>query len=95
MAALAHDINHPGTTNALEIKMKSQLASDAHNVSVLEKMHLSTLWKILKKNSQVNFLQGYSSYESAEIKNLITRMVLATDIAKHFNGLDQLKRIGK
>ena len=27
LAALAHDIYHPGTNNALEIKMKSQLAS--------------------------------------------------------------------
>jgi hypothetical protein len=35
LAALAHDLGHPGTTNAFEIKKKSQLALDAGNVSVL------------------------------------------------------------
>lgn len=62
IAALAHDLNHPGTTNAFEIKKKSQLAVEANNESVLEKMHLNSLWGILKKHSQVNFLQGYCSY---------------------------------
>jgi len=35
LAALAHDINHPGTNNAFEIKKRSHLALEADNVSVL------------------------------------------------------------
>jgi hypothetical protein len=50
-------------------------------------MHLNIFWSILRKNSQVNFLQGYSKNESNEIKKLITRMILATDVSKHFKGL--------
>jgi hypothetical protein len=60
IAALIHDLNHPGTTNAFEVKQRSQIAGDAGNQAVLEKMHLSTFWKLLKSNSQINFLQGYS-----------------------------------
>lgn len=95
MAGLAHDISHPGTTNAFEIKRKSQWAVEAGNEAVLEKMHLGQFWSMLKKHSQVNFLQGYSSIDASEIRKLITRMVLATDVAKHFRGLDALKLMGK
>ena len=56
-------------------------------------MHLTDFWSILKKNSQVNFLQGYASYESANIKNIITKMVLSTDVANHFKNLDEFKTI--
>ncbi len=45
------------------------------------------MWSLLKKNSQVNFLQGYPSYEAAHIKHIITRMVLSTDVAFHFKNL--------
>jgi hypothetical protein len=31
IAALAHDLHHPGTTNAFEIKKKSALAVEASN----------------------------------------------------------------
>lgn len=62
IAALAHDLKHPGTNNAFENKRKSQVALDAKGVSVLEKMHLNELWAILRRNSQINFLQGYASY---------------------------------
>ena len=87
LAALAHDLNHPGTCNSLEVKMKSHLAAEAQNVSVLEKMHLSVFWNILKKNSQVNFLQGFPSYEAYQIKKLITRLILATSFYRHNSGI--------
>jgi hypothetical protein len=90
-----HDLKHPGTLNAFEVKAKSQLALDSGNVSVLEKMHLTEFWTLLKRNSQVNFLQGYASYESVNIKNLITRMIFATDVAVHFKNLETLKDINK
>ena len=41
VAALMHDLKHPGTVNAFEVKSKSQMAIEADNVSVLEKMHLN------------------------------------------------------
>ena len=56
-------------------------------------MHLNDFWNILKKNSQVNFLQGYASYESVNIKNIITKMVFSTDVANHFKNLEELKKI--
>jgi hypothetical protein len=59
IAALIHDLDHPGTNNSFEVKRKSQLAVEADNKAVLEHMHLRTFWKLLRSNSQINFLQGY------------------------------------
>jgi len=56
-------------------------------------MHLNDFWNILKKNSQVNFLQGYASYESVAIKSIITKMVMSTDVAHHFQNMDVLKQM--
>jgi hypothetical protein len=58
-------------------------------------MHVANFWSLLKNNSQVNFLQGYSSYESADIRKLITRLILATDVTKHFKGVENLRQINK
>ena len=35
LAGLAHDLNHPGTNNAFEIKTKSAKALEFNNESVL------------------------------------------------------------
>lgn len=48
LAGLAHDGNHPGTNNNYEIKTNSELAKLAGNEAVLEKMHLRTLFNLLK-----------------------------------------------
>ena len=93
IAALMHDMKHPGTTNAFQVKSRSQYAIEGGDASVLEKMHLSDFWNILKKHSQVNFLQGYASYESVAIKNIITKMVMSTDVAHHFKNLEILKQV--
>ena len=44
IAALMHDIKHPGTTNAFETKRKSKVALDNGSTMVLEKMHLNVFW---------------------------------------------------
>ena len=58
-------------------------------------MHLNEFWALLKRNSQCNFLQGYASYEANSIKNIMTKMVLSTDVASHFKDLEVLKNITK
>jgi hypothetical protein len=88
IAALAHDVNHQGTNNLYEIKMNTQLARIANNESVLEKMHIRTFFSIVRTKN-INLLDKASN--PTRIKELITRTILATDLAKHFKGLDKLK----
>ena len=42
VAALCHDIDHPGNTNSFEINMNSELALVHNDISVLESHHAST-----------------------------------------------------
>lgn len=48
IAGITHDVNHKGTNNLFEVKMKSELAKVAQDDAVLEKMHLSTFLNICK-----------------------------------------------
>lgn len=47
IAALAHDLNHKGKNNAYHVKKRTDLAVVYSNQSVLENMHLSTLFQIM------------------------------------------------
>ena len=62
----------------------------ADNDAVLEKMHVRTFFNILKAKN-INLLEKCKN--STEMKKLITRAILATDVAKHFAGVEKLKVI--
>ena len=61
-----------------------------HNESVLENMHISVLWKILKDNPSLNFL--HSSKNQNHIKEIITKLILSTDMSYHFKNLEMLQK---
>lgn len=84
IAALGHDLNHPGTNNMYEIKMDTELAKIANKESVLEKMHLKTFFNILKTKN-ITILDKTKNPQ--KMKELITRAILATDVSRHFKGL--------
>ena len=48
VAALCHDLDHPGLTNAFQINSMSPLALRYNDESVLEHHHASTLFHILQ-----------------------------------------------
>ena len=49
IAALAHDVGHPGVNNVYLIKAKNELALRHNDRSPLENMHCSVLYDILNK----------------------------------------------
>lgn len=53
-------------------------------------MHIKTLFTLLKTKN-ITLLDRMKN--SAKIKELITRLILATDVAKHFNGVEKLKKL--
>ena len=52
IAALAHDLNHKGVNNAYKIKKKSAKSLIYSEQSVLENMHSSKLFNILRDPNQ-------------------------------------------
>jgi hypothetical protein len=73
--------NSEGTNNSFEVKTGSDLAKISANQSVLESMHLRTLWSILEKEPDINFLR--ISTCKGKAKQIITRLILNTDMALH------------
>lgn len=65
------------------------MAKQFHNESVLENMHLQELWKLLDNNPQFNFL--IRTTDRPQAKQIITRLILSTDMAHHCKSLNALK----
>lgn len=91
IAGLAHDMNHPGTNNAFEVKTKSARAIEYNNESVLENFHAKEFWRLLEKNDDINFLKKVKNPNRT--KNFITGLILMTDVGQHFKNLEKLKTI--
>ncbi len=55
-------------------------------------MHLRKFWEILRAHPAADPLSSLP--EAPQMKQLVTRLILATDVAKHFQGLERLRQIG-
>ena len=58
VAALAHDVKHPGLNNSYHINSRSEIALIYNDTSVLENYHVSETYKILK-NKELNIFEKY------------------------------------
>lgn len=83
LAAVVHDLDHPGRTNNFLIKKRDKLALLYNDRSVLENHHASEAWKALMNNPSFNFLCNLTSSEYARLRFLVVELILATDLIKH------------
>jgi hypothetical protein len=90
VAAVCHDVAHPGNNNQFEIATSSELAITYNDKAVLENHHLATTFRILR-SAQHNIFSGFSKEKYKQIRNQIVDMVLATDMQDHGKGLAQLQ----
>lgn len=94
LAALCHDIDHPGNTNDFELKARSQMALTHNDDAVLERHHCRVTFLILGHKS-ANILEHLSPARFVRARRLIIQCILATDMAKHVDNckaLDLLTR---
>lgn len=85
VAALVHDIGHPGHTNLFEINNKSHLALKYNDKSVLENHHCSLTFYLIH-SKEISLFENLSQHEFSIVRNMIIECVLATDM-KHHNDL--------
>ncbi|CAG83786.1 hypothetical protein B0I72DRAFT_138908 [Yarrowia lipolytica] len=81
IAAIGHDISHPGVTNAFLVSSHSPMAQVFNDKSVLESYHACVLNRVL------NIF--WPATQEPHLKKLIVESVLATDMAQHFNYVDR------
>ena len=90
MAALIHDLDHPGTNNDFEVKRKSSLARLYDNDAVLERHSINMGLNMCVDNSDLDWLKSFESEEDRDyVKHFIAESVLATDPARHGGVLKQ------
>jgi len=78
LAALVHDVNHPGCMNGLLIATKHPLAA-SDTQAVLERHHAEVALALLDR-PQLNFLSHLSKDHRERVIGLVRDVVLATDV---------------
>lgn len=89
-AAIIHDFEHPGLNNAYHINTQSELAIRYNDKSVLENYHCAAAYQLMYEE-QNNIMSGLTEAQRKEVRESIVAMVLATDMAQHFDLLGKFK----
>lgn len=80
IAALVHDIGHPGNNNLFEINTFSELALKYNDLSVLEQHHCALAFELIKKHNLNSIM---SREEFSVFRKTIVTCILGTDMAHH------------
>lgn len=87
IAALCHDVGHPGNNNFYEINSISKLAKLYNDISVLENFHTSLTFDMIEE-CKLHFKGKFK-----ECRKTIISCILATDISKHETNLDNFSKL--
>lgn len=90
LAALVHDLEHPGTDNQWEIKTRSRLAEKYRNEAVLENRSLDGTFDLLQ-DPECALLAGLPPDTHNECRRLLGLVIIATDFATHQAFLKELR----
>jgi len=83
VAALTHDLGHPGTNNPFHVATQSAIAMRYNNISVLENYHAAYAMHILKKENLMENHAVISPEDVACFNEIVISSILATDVSKH------------
>ncbi|KAJ1550733.1 High affinity cAMP-specific 3',5'-cyclic phosphodiesterase 7A, partial [Nowakowskiella sp. JEL0078] len=90
IAAIIHDYMHPGVNNAFLIATYSPLSIRYNDSSVLENFHTSAAFELMEED-EFNILSTLSTEVRKHVREMIISMVMATDIASHFEWIGKFK----
>ena len=82
IAALGHDLGHPGLTNPYHINASSELALTYNDASCLENFHVSSLFRTIR-NPQYDIFEKLQVADYKTIRRRMIGNILATDMANH------------
>ena len=83
LAAAMHDFRHPGFTNSYLVNSGSDLAVTYNDVSVLEHMHCSEAFQLLKQ-TELDFMGNFDRAAKSEFRTFVVEAILGTDMKFHF-----------
>jgi len=91
-SCICHDLDHPGFNNIYQINARTELALRYNDISPLENHHCSVAFNILEDQS-ANLFASFSSDMYKSVREGIIRCILATDMARHNEILNQFNQI--
>jgi hypothetical protein len=83
VAAIGHDVGHPGVNNAFLVALNAPLAQLYNDRSVLESFHCAAYSQILRR-------YWPAAFEDMTMRKLMINSILATDMGLHFNYMANL-----
>ncbi|CAH0482565.1 unnamed protein product [Peronospora belbahrii] len=90
IAASVHDFMHDGFNNSFHISTASEIALRYNDHAVLENYHVAQSFLVMK-NADLNVLGQLAPDDFKYARDMIIQMVLATDMAKHFEDVALFK----
>ncbi|XP_052212869.1 high affinity cGMP-specific 3',5'-cyclic phosphodiesterase 9A-like isoform X2 [Dreissena polymorpha] len=91
-SAICHDLGHPGYNNAYQINAKTELALRYNDISPLENHHCSIAFEILEKPN-CNILANLTKDQYRRVREGMIKCILATDMAKHNEIVNNFKAL--
>ncbi|XP_069792485.1 high affinity cGMP-specific 3',5'-cyclic phosphodiesterase 9A-like [Narcine bancroftii] len=82
IAAVCHDLDHPGLDNTYQVNARTDLALRYGNHSPLERHHCAVTLELLSRD-ETNILSAMEPGASDEIQKGVMELILATDMARH------------
>eukprot|EP00301_Raphidiophrys_heterophryoidea_P014408 c2252_g1_i1.p1 GENE.c2252_g1_i1~~c2252_g1_i1.p1 ORF type:complete len:592 (+),score=117.75 c2252_g1_i1:267-2042(+) len=83
LAAMAHDLQHPGFTNSFLSASGHPLAS-LYSAPILENFHIHSTFQVLAK-SRCNVFGHLPKEQRLKARKWIRELILATDMSRHFD----------
>uniref|UniRef100_A0A1A9Z560 PDEase domain-containing protein n=1 Tax=Glossina pallidipes TaxID=7398 RepID=A0A1A9Z560_GLOPL len=87
IAAVVHDIDHPGRSSAYLCNSNNPLAILYNDVTVLENHHAAYFFKLTLCDDSVNIFKNLEPDIYKSMRNIIIDMILATEMTRHFEHL--------
>jgi hypothetical protein len=90
IAPIIHDYKHPGLNNAFQISTRAPLAIRYNDICVLENFHVASVYELMTDES-FDIVSHFQPESRKLIREMTTSMVLATDMAVHFDWIGKFK----
>lgn len=98
LAAVTHDLDHPGTNNQFQADSRSELfrrySEEDSDVPILETHHVTLARALIDDGRDTiehcDVLESLNSDERERVHSMLKTLILSTDMAKHKQHLDGL-----
>ena len=91
IAALAHDMDHPGVNNAYLVSVRDSLALMYNDASVLENRHIACLYALVTEHPELDVFKDFDVATWKEVRRLVIAAILHTDMTQHFPMVSKLE----